>query len=173
MKRNFKRKMVAGAAAAAMAASPAAAMDLGLERDAEAYAGAYFSVPFGATSKTEQADEMKFGLQVDRDAGGRFSPFDSESRFEQNALVDISFDTSLNMTGLSMNGIDALELNDQLYQNNDDRGGWFWSNVGWVFLGGAVAIIAFSDNNDDTAPKATTPPPPPPPPSGCEGPCEE
>lgn len=171
MKRNFKRKMVAGAAAAAITAAPAAAMDLGLERDAEAYAGAYFSIPFGATSKTEQEDGMKFGLQVDRDAGGRITPFGGYERLEDKALVDVSFDTSLNMTGLSMNGIDALELTDRLYQNNDDdAGGWLWSNIGWIFVGGAVAIIAFSDDNDDDGEVDTTPPPPPPPPP-CESEC--
>ena len=148
MKFNFTSKIVAGVLAASIVAAPAAAADLGLERDAEAFGGAYFKVPFGGSQKASQDDQMKFGLQLDRKGAGSFGPFDARGALNEKALVDVSFDTGLNMTGLSMNGIDTLELSDRLYQNSSEDDGFFRRNIGWIFVGGALAIILLSDDDD-------------------------
>lgn len=149
MKKNFTSKVIAGVLAAAITASPAAAVDLGLERDAETYGGAYFKVPFGGSQKAGSNDQMKFGLQADRKNGGSFSPFEGGAGLSNKAMLDMSFDTSLNMTGLHMNGVDAMAMADRLNQNDDNsQTGWLWTNIGWVFLAGTVAIIVLADDNN-------------------------
>ncbi|MGB0922456.1 MAG: hypothetical protein ACPG06_07795 [Alphaproteobacteria bacterium] len=156
-------RILAGVATAAMLATPVAAADfgydMGLEADTQTYGGVYYSVPFQGRTAKETRDGSTLGFQVDRKSG-QVDPFSGAKGLTGKALFDLSFDETLNLNSFFVNGIETVDLYEQLKANGDNEdtlGGYLPLIAVGVVVGGAALVESQSDDNNDRCvrPKST------------------
>ncbi len=148
-------RLLAGVAAAAMLTAPVAAADfgydMGLEQDAKTYGGLYYSIPFQGATKRDTREGTTMGFQVDHKVGTSIDPFGAPAGFKQEAMFDVSFDSTFTLNKMLVNGIDTVSMYDQLNANgdNDDRlGGYLPLIAVAIVVGGAIWAANQDDDND-------------------------
>lgn len=154
MMRIFKGLAAASAISLIAATTPVYAGDFTSTTDRDGYAGVYFKLPFQGKTAAKTREGARFGFQADWTADAGQHTFGFSGQEHTPALVDLNFDTGLNLTGAALNGVDTLALRDQLHATTPEDGA-FDPDLLWVLAiliaggGGIAAAILIGDDNDD------------------------